>query len=393
MSENRTNVYRLPTCYLFIVMCLAFVYAQKALAFPEMIRSGYTNCTTCHVSPNGGGILTDYGRNLSSEVLSTWGSAREAQPLHGLFGAKDEDKQSVDHWLGVGGDVRAVQTRLDNVYVRSGHFYWMQAMLDLAYQTGTWTGMISIGKFSLSGDNSWRPDSERFYIMKGLTDTMSVRAGRFVPSFGLNIPDHISPTRGGAQPGTGLGFGISQERDTVEFDYIGENWNAAAGYAEGPRDNISALEQSGFFQLQRAFREHYKIGISAWHGKRKNDTRQIFGLHGMFGFTSHFYLLSEIDAQFLHPNASVGAGSDHVGYFGYHKLGYEFHKGMHAFALLMHSQADARDDKQFSRRWGGGLQFFPRPHFEISGVWTKDLLQAPSRLESDYAWLLLHYYI
>ncbi len=54
-------------------------------AFPDMIRHNYSNCTICHVSPTGGGLLTPYGRALSVEVLSSWGGETEGSVLHGLL--------------------------------------------------------------------------------------------------------------------------------------------------------------------------------------------------------------------------------------------------------------------------------------------------------------------
>jgi len=36
--------------------------AQPAWAAPTMIRLGYTNCVACHLSPQGRGLLTDYGK-------------------------------------------------------------------------------------------------------------------------------------------------------------------------------------------------------------------------------------------------------------------------------------------------------------------------------------------
>ena len=40
-----------------VLICLA-AQATPALASPTMIRLGYTDCATCHVSPQGGGLLT-----------------------------------------------------------------------------------------------------------------------------------------------------------------------------------------------------------------------------------------------------------------------------------------------------------------------------------------------
>ena len=47
-----------------VVLCLAVVAPVPALASPSMIRLGYTNCSACHFTPQGGGLLTDYGKSI-----------------------------------------------------------------------------------------------------------------------------------------------------------------------------------------------------------------------------------------------------------------------------------------------------------------------------------------
>jgi hypothetical protein len=44
------------------VFLLAAVLPAPAYALATMIRLGYTNCAVCHLSPQGGGLLTPYGR-------------------------------------------------------------------------------------------------------------------------------------------------------------------------------------------------------------------------------------------------------------------------------------------------------------------------------------------
>jgi hypothetical protein len=46
-----------------VLVCLV-AHAAPALASPTMIRLGYSDCATCHVSPQGGGLLTSYGRGI-----------------------------------------------------------------------------------------------------------------------------------------------------------------------------------------------------------------------------------------------------------------------------------------------------------------------------------------
>jgi hypothetical protein len=46
-----------------VLICVV-AHATPALASPTMIRLGYSDCAACHVSPQGGGLLTSYGRGI-----------------------------------------------------------------------------------------------------------------------------------------------------------------------------------------------------------------------------------------------------------------------------------------------------------------------------------------
>ncbi|MGZ3694528.1 MAG: hypothetical protein ACXWQO_10135, partial [Bdellovibrionota bacterium] len=82
--------------FLFLSL-FSFTFSQKAHAFAEMTTHGYTNCTACHISPNGGGTLTEYGRGLSKELLSASAKEGEEKFLYGLMQPPE--------WLQFGGDV------------------------------------------------------------------------------------------------------------------------------------------------------------------------------------------------------------------------------------------------------------------------------------------------
>ena len=46
---------------LAVLFCLS---GKRAAALPTMIRLGYTNCASCHIAPQGGGLLNLYGRSI-----------------------------------------------------------------------------------------------------------------------------------------------------------------------------------------------------------------------------------------------------------------------------------------------------------------------------------------
>src|SRR5215213_9877189 len=45
---------------------LVVVSGASAFATPNMIRLGYPNCASCHLSPQGGGLLTTYGKGIDA---------------------------------------------------------------------------------------------------------------------------------------------------------------------------------------------------------------------------------------------------------------------------------------------------------------------------------------
>jgi hypothetical protein len=47
--------------YVFVVLG---AHVSLAHASPKMIRLGYSDCATCHISPQGGGMLTSYGKGV-----------------------------------------------------------------------------------------------------------------------------------------------------------------------------------------------------------------------------------------------------------------------------------------------------------------------------------------
>src|SRR3954451_20004766 len=49
-----------------VAALLLSAIAGSAEATPNMIRLGYPNCASCHLSPQGGGLLTTYGKGIDA---------------------------------------------------------------------------------------------------------------------------------------------------------------------------------------------------------------------------------------------------------------------------------------------------------------------------------------
>ncbi|MCB9073256.1 MAG: hypothetical protein H6623_06510 [Bdellovibrionaceae bacterium] len=353
-----------------LTFSIVFFSVACAMAYPELTRFGYNNCQACHVSPAGAGTLTSYGRSLSSEILSTWGSEKEAGFLHGAV-----DREKLESKFLVGGDIRGVQAHMEDQSVKAGRFIKMQSDIGGAVQWGDWTASFTVGAWQ---DDQWKAKLTNGYLMYRFGEGFSIRMGKFIPQYGLYIRDHIYFIR------TALGFGLNSEQETAELQWTGENWLGTLTYARGTAQNRREALSLG---VQKYFGEGSKIAANYWREWKDGNSKDLYGAWTILGFTKRFYILAEADYQ-----KQSTATSAQQGYTFFTKTGYTFFKGFDGLILAETFQNDIHNGRSKTTRYGLGWQFFPRPHFEISGAWEKQQILAVSNYWGDYAWLLLHYY-
>jgi len=368
---------RKPSGFLLLLFLSLSTNSSLLLAYPEMSRHGYANCTACHVSSNGGGILTPYGRQLSQELLSTWGKEEESKFLYGAFHPPD--------WLNLGGDFRAVQTYLNSPKVEQGKFIFMQADLEAAVSLKKWQLVTTMGRqepttFNPAGGTIF---SRRHYVNYRPTDQLSLRAGRFQTAFGINTADHMIVTK------RGLRFDEGSETYNVEAAWLGDDIDtfvtAVFGRPDAPQLNLDkgVAIRSGVFLGER-----FKTGLSYFYGVNDLGKRHLIGPYGILGITPRFFVLLEIDFQNNRPQT----GELQWGAVNYLRVNYEVFRGVHAYVTQELSKLDFSNSKNTTEAYGIGLQFFPRPHLEIQVTYQKSRMLAASTSFSDFAWVLFHFY-
>lgn len=374
-----------------LILCLP----RLALAFPELTRHGYASCTTCHVSPNGGGALSPYGRSLAREILSTWGGEREGEVAHGLL-PKAWGEALEKSSLRLGGDARWIQTHRENSQIRAGQFFFMQLNAEIAWDQGPWAAALAIGKIEdPRGQGAFQWYSQRYYGMyrfiESESGTGAIRAGRFSTAFGLNLADHTLSVR------RTLGLGPEIERDNIEASWIGErNLWFVSGMKTAPSASNSDRETAMILRYERIVRERSRIGASLWRGDGGDTSatgtafeRWIFGAHSIVNISGSVFFLGEIIRQEkLNKRA---ASSDLVqSQFFLGRLYYEPLQGIVPLLQIQHERGDVGLDSSETNKYGLGISLFPRPHFEIFGIWNR--VKRPAEW-SDEAYLLLHYYL
>lgn len=363
------------TLGLLTATVLTSLVGRPAQAFPDLIRHNYVNCTACHVSPTGGGVLNAYGRSMSRELLSAWGSEREGEVLHG---ALPEGTQP--EWLQIGGDIRTLGVHRESPSLISERWFVMQTSPEVAVTTPRVSGVMSVGQAERA-TRTIRWVSPRYYVQWTPLDELALRAGRFVPVFGLNVPYHTLPTR------QSLGFAPGQERDTVEGVWSGESWNLAASASQSQK-SLGAPETLFTAQVNRNFLGSFRVGVSYLQGARDDEQRQAASLHALLGLSERWAYLTEFTYQTRSPKGQASQS----GLYHFSQLLYEVARGWNLYLLEDYEKTDLSDSSTLTNSVGPGVRFFPRPHFEFDGVFMKRRIAAIEDRYDDFAWLMLHYY-
>lgn len=366
-----------------IFLAFALLYAPgPAVAFVENVTHGYPNCMACHVSPTGGGLLNDYGRSLSKELMSTWGGWKNSeQPLFGALKNREKVK--------FGGHFRTIQTYLENSQVQQGRQFNMQKNVEVGVQHEKLWVVATAGNVEGPVGTPGRNDfvSERHYVLWDVSDEVKLRAGKFRLQFGLNDPNHTRPTK------QGLGFGPSSESYILEFSKFSDKdeWfiSSNLGRLYLPRNFTS--EKSFSVTYSRYITEKSKAGASYLLGESSLARRSTVALHGIGSVKEHWILKGELDYQQSFSATSTTNRQDLVAsslMFGLQKW-----KGVLPYLIAEHLQQDLRDNNTQQSSYGLGLQWLPFPHIELQGEFKKQTIRSSSPEQSDSGWILLHWYI
>lgn len=357
---------------LTLVLLLVFVFrGTSALAFPEMVRHGYLSCTTCHISPDGSGIPTEYGRALSGELLSTWGSEEEGKFLYGAV--------TPPKWLSLGGDVRVAQTYRKSPTATTGRFIFMQGDFEAAAALRKWTAVATIGYQELRVPGQF-PDqilSRRHYAQYRHDDRLTVRGGKFLPAIGIRMPEHIQETK------RGLGFDEGTETYNLEVSYLAESYEVFATGIFGRLDSPSlGLEKGAALRPALLVSDRAKLGATYFFGTEAGTSRHVVGPFLLWGITPQWSLLFEADFQ-------LASGT--TGLYQYAKLAYEVVRGLHPFLTFEYARPDLGNSASARNTFGTGLQWYPRPHFDVQAMYQWRALSSTS--SDQFAWLTGHFYL
>jgi hypothetical protein len=355
------------------------VLASTAWAEPTFLAKQYTRCTACHYSPTGGGLLTPYGRLLSHRELSTTGAAATAPES----GAQDDPHGEQAFLYGVLGSVLGpvhlgIEMRPSHLRIGfpSGHQdmnLLMNSDLIAAVQKHGWTAYGTVGREpSNSAVRNGRtlPDaafiSYEHWISYQTAKGWAIRAGRFLPAYGVRLADHTAYTR------SYLDLDRNDQVYGIEVsDTIGSSLvqvMASPGKAEAILHDPSHRGFSTAARWQFDVAPRATIVGSAFYRHSTDVDPQSGAVGGAFGFapTSHVTIWTEADANL--QTKAVGGSSWVV----VNETSVEVYRGIWLkFSPQLRTSGGAPGDSDL-RRLEFAADLLPRTHWNVNVSYYHD---------------------
>jgi hypothetical protein len=266
-----------------VVAGLVTAASRSASAYPQYQLSRDQTCSGCHLSPSGGGLLTENGYSVA-ETLSQFGTAPEL-----MYG-----KVPTPSWLALGGDLRGASGYF---WTPDGSFALFPMQADI-YVHAAYQGFsvhVTVGGrpaqwITQNGtpgvlDRLW---SREHYVMwqqdASSREGLFVRAGRFMPVFGLRFAEHpIYTRRYGGTPLYADTYGAAVE-------YVTQAWEAhLTGFLEDPLIDAVAHDS----------------GVAAYAETRLNPQLQVGGELMVTSSSGHLTTRGGATAKYYVPSADT----------------------------------------------------------------------------------------
>jgi hypothetical protein len=219
-----------------------------AEAYPQFQLSRDKTCTGCHISPAGGNLLNENGESVSESIATI------EQPGAFMYGAL-----KLPDWLILGGDLRGSTGYLQTPEKVLASFPMQVELYGHATLPNGFSFHLNFGPrpAEVGNEATTHVWSREHYLMwrtnPGTPMGLFVRAGRFLPVFGLRFAEHPMYTRRfGGTPLWGDTYGAAVEYIAEKLEVHGTGFvkdplidpvqhaNGAAAYAEvRPMENVS----------------------------------------------------------------------------------------------------------------------------------------------------------
>ncbi len=268
---------------------------------------------------------------------------------------QDFDPQLND-WLTLGADLRILYTNFENA--PSSGTRIMQGALHLTAQLHP--------KFKFYFSKDWNLDYQAAAIANILPWDGYLKAGRFLPTYGIRPDDHTTFIRDGL-------FGGAFYTDTgIEVGFQPEGWDFTAGLLNGTSSGFNDNRRYALtFRGARRFRAgdlNLLAGGSLYGDDYADEGWETLWYGAFYGFSYHgFTYIGEVDITENHPSSlyDLGLPGNPKGLVSSQALFYQVFRGFYAKAGHDFHDYNIDYETGSAQRFTLGAQWFPLGFLEL----------------------------
>lgn len=279
---------------------LALLISELCFAYPQTIIKKYQNCKTCHMTNEGGDILSDYGRAMSEAFMATWAREGEAREFFGLA-----ESDAIDVQL----DYRSM--RISNAESGRSDQFHMYTVGGLALRHGGLTVFATIGSFGRDRTNETRSYGV-VYDVADNSHSLGFKLHYGLPMVGIGSNNHDLSIK------KAFGFGRGQEKFIVQTSYLNRWFEVRALRLQSDikieKDeknwpvNRSETEPEHIFEVKLKRIEGFEFGL---HQKRSDQGVSMEGYSLRIAKNSAYILME----QSRNPLKAIDAMYARAGFF------------------------------------------------------------------------------
>jgi hypothetical protein len=375
---------------LFILCTLFFAGHHSAQAYPQFIGHGYPSCMNCHFNPMGNGPLTDYGRAVGAEGISsgafypkTWSEEKITSLSGFLF------KNPTQSHIRAQANYRGMEM-IQAVSTASEKWSWihMQASGQLILKFLQDDRLTFVGEFGYNppssqarsvGQETKKFRSREHYAGFRVSAEWGVYAGFMDKAYGLRVAEHIAYSRTTPE--------VTQNDQTHGIMVHGllKGWEGAFHAYAGNLSQPADQRQKGVStQIEKTFLTDHRIGGSLLLSQNQYVKLRSYALHSRFSLNDGSALLFEYGQT---EKISIGNRGDRIGRYGLLQTYSRPWRGLYFIANIEYQKADLSNSGT-SVRWGPGVQYFPIQKLELRTDLYDTRIFNPDASTQD-SWMIL----
>jgi hypothetical protein len=281
-----------------LLLLTALLSSPAALAYPQYIARGHAQCASCHISPSGGGMASEFGYSANETIFT------DLVPIEGLKKARaaaSKENPDGEHFKVNGGaDIRMLLLNAPADVGADPSLIPIPMLAEGQLLVGYKRWLLyatAAPKMRSTDTDNFTAISREHWVGVDLDDgTNTLRAGRLVAPFGLRMPDHTLHTR------EELMFDKYDQTYGVQWDRVSGDWatHAMAFAGDFLMEPARLREWGASGTVERVFLgEKLAVGASALFGTNAAYSRPAASLFVRARPLGTLYALGELAGQRL----------------------------------------------------------------------------------------------